>query len=76
MLWEILLGIHGAILLLVVLSFLVTGLTNFYQDLFEKLLRHKISRPDLLPTFSRFAAIATIAVVLGIALSLRIANTG
>lgn len=64
MIWEILVGIVGAILLLVLLSFVMTSLTGFYQDLIERRFRDKISRPDLIPTISRFAAVVTISLLL------------
>jgi Trk-type K+ transport system membrane component len=74
MLWDILAGVLGAILLLVVFSLMLTGLSHFYQDLFNRHLRRRISRPDLIPVFSRFAAVTTLAIFLGLALIARIGD--
>lgn len=76
MVWDILLGALGAILLLALLSFTITGLADCYQHLFEKRLKDRISRPDLIPAFSRFAAVATVALFLALAIGLRMATPG
>lgn len=72
MFWDILLGILGAIVLIVLLSFVMTGLTDFYQGLLANRLKGKMRRPELVPVYARFAAVATIALFLVVALLLRI----
>ena len=68
MLWDILIGFILAIVLLVLLSLSLTALSDFYRKLFAKHLGGKRSQPDLIPALSRFAAVMTIALVLGAAL--------
>ena len=63
-LWDSLVGVFGAILLLGLLSFVVTALVGFYQALLKKYLEPRMRRPDLIPAFSRFAAVASIALLL------------
>ena len=67
-LWDILIGIVGAILLLVLLSVVLTALVAFYQALLEKHLESRMRRPDLIPVLSRFAAVATLALLLAVLL--------
>jgi fatty acid desaturase len=67
-LWDILLGVFGAILLLALLSFVLTTLVGFYQGLLEKYFKTRMRRPDLIPALSRFAAVVTIALLLAVLL--------
>jgi uncharacterized BrkB/YihY/UPF0761 family membrane protein len=64
MLWEIVVGVFGAIALLVTASFLITGLTELYKRLLEKIVGGRWGDADLIAVFSRFAAVVTIALVL------------
>jgi hypothetical protein len=72
LLWDILAGILGAIVLLVLLSFLLTTLTNFYQELFDKHLPDQIRRGALLLVLARSAAVATIALFLALLLTVHL----
>ena len=72
-LWDSLVGVFGAILLLGLLSFLVTALVGFYQTLLKKYLEPRMRRPDLIPALSRFAAVASIALWPHRPFSLRVA---
>jgi hypothetical protein len=74
MLWDIILGSLAAILLIIILALVVTGLTNTYQKLFEQRRWGKLQRPDLIPDLARFAAVATIVLLL--VLSLLIGEAG
>jgi hypothetical protein len=76
MLWDILLGMLAALVLLVLLSVVVTGLTDFYRSLLERRLGGTMRRPDLIPVLARFAAVATVALCLGLALSLHLFGAG
>lgn len=73
---DILLGMLAAVVLLVLLSAVVTALAGFYRRLLERWLRDSPHRPDLVPVLSRFAAVATVALCLGLALSLRLLGAG
>jgi hypothetical protein len=74
MIWDIILGSLAAVLLILVLSFAVTGLANLYQKLFERYWQDRIQRHDLIPIFARFAAVATIILLL--VLSLHMGSEG
>lgn len=63
-LWDILLGVFEAILLLALLSFVLTALVGCYQALLERYLKPRMRRLGLMPALSRFAAVATIALLL------------
>ena len=75
-LWDILIGVVGAILLLALLSVVLTALVSFYQGLLEKYLKTRMRRPDLIPTLSRFAAVATIALLLVVLLIMHFGGKG
>lgn len=74
MLWDTILGSLAAIILIVILSFMVTLLASYYQKLIDQHWRDKIRRSDLIPIIARFAAVATIILLL--VLSLHIGKTG
>ena len=71
MFWDTLIGVVAAVALLVLVSFVLTSLVDFYQRFFGKHLKGKLRRPDLIPTYSRFTAVATIAVLVILALLAR-----
>ncbi len=59
-----LLVLIGAIGLLIIVSFIITGLAILYQQLLERLFKNKVGRPDLIPVLARFSAVATLALLL------------
>lgn len=71
-LWDILIGFGAAIILLALLSLMLTALSECYRKFFDRQVGAKMSRPDLIPALSRFAAVVTIALILGAALVLGI----
>ena len=71
MIWEILLGVLAAILVLVVFSLLLSGLSNIYRKLYINYLKDKVYGPGLIPVLSVFSAVATIALILAIILLLK-----
>jgi len=75
-LWDILIGVVGAILLLALLSVVLTALVGLYQVWLEKHLESRMRRPDLIPAFSRFAAVATIALLLVVLLIMHFGGKG
>jgi hypothetical protein len=76
MLWDIMLGSIAAIFLIVILSLVVTGLTNFYQKLIQQGLQTRRHRPELIPVYARFAAVLTIVLILVLVLSVRMEIAG
>ena len=70
--WDTLLGFVSAVFLLALVSILLTSLVGAYQTLFERRLKHKVQRPDLIPLYARFAAVATIAMLVVLALMSRL----
>ena len=56
------------LLLILVLSLAVTGLTNIYQRLIERHWPGRMLRAELIPIFARFAAVATIILFLVLSL--------
>jgi heme/copper-type cytochrome/quinol oxidase subunit 1 len=76
MIWDILLGFFVAIILLVIVSAVFTGMTNYYQKLLEHRLQEKLARADLIPILARFAAVITIILMLALVLSLRMGALG
>ena len=75
-LWDILIGVIGAILLLGLLSFVLTAMVGCYQALLERYFRTRIRRPDLIPVLSRSAAVATLALLLAVLLIIHFGGEG
>jgi len=69
MLWDALLGSVAAVILLILVSVLLTSLVRSYHTIFEKYLN--IQRQELIPTYARFAAVSTIALLVVLALLVR-----
>jgi hypothetical protein len=72
MFWEIVLGMLGAIVLLVLLTFLLGALQRGFQRLLERGSATGGSRPEMIRVYARFAAVAVIALVVAFALLLRL----
>lgn len=75
-LWDILVGVIGAILLLGLLSFVLTALVGCYQPLLERYLGPRMRRPDLIPALARFAAVATLTLLLAVLLIMHFGGEG
>ena len=59
-----LLVLVGAIGLLIIVSFIITGLAATYQQFFKHLFKDKVGRPVLIPVLARFSAVVTLALLL------------
>jgi hypothetical protein len=73
-LWETLLGVGAGVLLLVLASLALTALVRFYRGLLTRFLAPRGGRQDLIPALSRFAAAATLALLVALALLLRLGS--
>jgi Trk-type K+ transport system membrane component len=73
MFWEIVLGMLGAIVLLVLLTFLLGALQRAFQRLFARRVGAEGARPEMIRVYARFAAVAVIALAAVFALLLRFA---
>ena len=76
MLLDTLIGFAIAVGILILASYLLTSLIGFYQALFDNYLKDKIARPDLISVYARFAAVATLALVLVLTLSVSMGFPG
>jgi Trk-type K+ transport system membrane component len=67
-LWEVLLGFFGAVLLIVLLSLLLTALTSAYSRLIENHFSRLASKSELISRFARFAAVITLLLLISLSL--------
>jgi len=73
MLGDALLGFVAAVVLLVLFSLLLTGLTDAYRKFLGQWLMRRFQRSELIDSYARFAAVVTILLFVGLLLIWRFA---